>query len=306
VNTHESPGVEARLSGVLPPLVTPFKLDGSLDLAAFEANLDTYAGADLAGYLVLGSNGEASVLEPDEKLELVKAARRRTPSARRLLVGTGLESTRGTIELTRRVADLGAEGVLVLTPHYYRAQMTTEVLQRYFEAVADASPVPVYLYSVPVFTGIPFPLELAVRLAEHPNVRGMKESSGDVALLGRIVASVPPTFQVACGSAPVLYPALCQGAVAAVLAVACCVPALPVAIFRAHAAGDHTRARTLQQVLTPLAVAVTATYGVAGLKAACDAAGLRGGAVRAPLQPISDAGRALVASLVRDAEAALR
>jgi 4-hydroxy-2-oxoglutarate aldolase len=298
--------VEARLSGVLPPLVTPFKHDGSLDLAAFEANLDTYAGADLAGYLVLGSNGEAATLELEEKLQLVQAARRRTPSTRRLLVGTGVESTRGTIELTRRVADLGAQGVLVLTPHYYRAQMTNDVLQRYFETVADASPVPVYLYSVPVFTGIPFTHELAVRLSAHPNVRGMKESSGDVALLGRIVAAVPATFEVACGSAPVLYPALCQGAVSAVLAVACAVPALPVAVFRAHAAGDHARARALQQVLTPLAVAVTATYGVAGLKSALDAAGLRGGAVRAPLQPISDAGRAVVASLVKDAEAMLR
>lgn len=298
-------GVETRLSGVLPPLVTPFKTDGSLDLAAFEANLDAYAGAPLAGYLVLGSNGEAATLEIEEKLALVKSARRLS-AGRLLLVGTGVESTSGTIDLTRRAAALGADGVLVLTPHYYRAQMTTDVLMRYFEAVADASPVPVYLYSVPVFTGIPFPLELAVRLSAHPNVRGMKESSGDVALLGRIVASVPGTFAVACGSAPVLYPALCQGAVAAVIAVACCVPALPAAVFQAHAAGDHARARALQQALTPLAVAVTATYGVAGLKAAVDAAGLRGGAVRAPLTPLSDAGRATVAALVKDARAALR
>ena len=114
----------------------------------------------------------------------------------------------------------------------------------------------------------------------------MKESSGDIGLLGRIVASVPSSFAVLCGSGPVFYPALCVGAPGGVLAVANCAPRPVAALYRAFAAGDHARARRLQEALTPLAVAVTSTHGVAGLKAAMDLAGLRGGSVRAPLLPV--------------------
>ena len=288
-----------RLAGILPPLVTPFRADGGVDLAAFEANLESYSSFDLGGYLVLGSNGEAAALEEEEKLSLVRSARRLSGS-RLLLAGTGLESTRSTILFTRRVADLGADAALVLTPHYYKAQVSYEALRRYFESVAEASSIPVLLYSVPAFTGIPFPPALAPVLAGHPNIAGMKESSGDLGLLGRIVSSVPPSFAVACGSAPVVYPALCLGAVAGILAAACCAPGPCVDLYRAFVAGDHARARRLQAVLTPLAVAVTATYGVAGLKAAMDAAGLRGGEVRAPLLPVAPAAREeLAAALAR-------
>ncbi len=268
------------LRGILPPVVTPFDSDGALDLAAFEANLEAWAGEDLEGYVVLGSNGEAASLEEEEKLALVRAARARA-GGRAVLVGTGLDSTRATIALTRKVADLGADAVLVLTPHYYKPQMTAEALRRHFVAVADASPVPVYLYSMTLFTGVPWPPALAAELASHPRIAGIKESSSDLGLLGRIISSVPARFEVACGSAPVLYPALCLGACAGVLAVANCAPALAVAIY-----------------LTPLAVAVTATYGIAGLKAAVDAAGWRGGYVRPPLLPLAAAARDEIRALV--------
>ena len=134
------------LGGVVPPLVTPFRPDGSLDLAAFEGNLDVLKGTSLAGFLVLGSNGEAAGLEESEKLELIAAARRTVPG-RFLLAGTGTESTRGTVALTRKAADLGADAALVLTPHFYRGRMSEEALRRHFTAVADASPIPIYLYS---------------------------------------------------------------------------------------------------------------------------------------------------------------
>jgi 4-hydroxy-2-oxoglutarate aldolase len=292
------------LRGVLPPVVTPFRPDGCLDLAAFEANVEAYAGFDLAGVLVLGSNGEASALEPDEKLALVRAARARCGS-RLVLAGTGLESTRATLELTRRAADAGADAALVLTPHYYRPQMTADVLRRHYEAIAGASPVPVLVYSVPQFTGLPFPAPLAAALAPHPNVAGLKESSGDVGLLGRIVSSVPPSFAVFCGSAPVFYPTLCLGAVGGILAVACCAPRPVAALFRAVEAGDHARARRLQEALTPLAAAVTSVHGVAGLKAAMDAAGFRGGSVRPPLLPAPESLSAELRPLLERAEAAV-
>ncbi len=299
-----SAGGAGRLSGVVPPLVTPFLPDGGLDLASFEAVLESLAGFDLAGYLVLGSNGEASSLEEEEKLALLRAARKHT-GGRVLLAGTGLESTRGTIALTRKAADLGVDVALVLTPCYYKSQVTADLLRRHFEAVAEASPIPVLLYSVPAFTGIPWPAGLAAPLAQHPRIVGMKESSGDIGLLGRLVASVPSSFAVLCGSGPVFYPALCVGSPGGVLAVANCAPRPVAALYRAFAAGDHDRARRLQEALTPLAVAVTSTYGVAGLKVAMDLAGRRGGAVRSPLLPVAPAVRDELRTLLDRAEAAV-
>ena len=293
-----------RLEGVIPPLVTPFRDEGRLDLAAFEANLESYGEEDLGGYLVLGSNGEAASLEEDEKLTLISVARSRA-GARPLLAGTGLESTRATIALTCKAAERGADAVLVLTPCYYKSQMTVEAWQRHYEAVAEASPIPVLIYSVPSFTGIPWPAALTPALAAHPRIVGLKESSGDVGLLGRTVASVPSAFQVLCGSGPVFYPALCVGARAGILAVACCAPRPAAALYRAFRAGDHARARRLQEALTPLATAVTSTHGVAGLKLAMTLRGRQGGAVRAPLLPLPAAvGQELMAMLTQ-AEAAV-
>ena len=293
------------LRGILPPLVTPFHPDGALDLASFEANLESYAAEDLAGYVVLGSNGEAASLEEDEKLALLRAARRRAGS-RLVIAGTGLESTRSTIALTGRAADTGADAALVLTPSAFKSQMTVEALRRHYDAVAEASSIPILLYSFPAVTGLPFPLALAAAVAGHPRIVGMKESSGDVGLFGRIVASVPASFAVACGSAPAFYPSLCIGAAAGILAVANCAPGPAAALYRAFAASDHARARRIQEALTPLAVAVTATHGVAGLKAAVDLSGRRGGSVRSPLLPLAPAVRDELRRLLDAAESAAR
>jgi 4-hydroxy-2-oxoglutarate aldolase len=298
-----APGAD-RLHGVVPPLVTPFLPDGGLDLRAFEANLESLSAFDLAGYLVLGSNGEAASLDESEKLALLEAARRHA-GRRVLLAGTGLESTRATIAFTRKAADVGVDMALVLTPCYYKPQMTVEALRRHFEAVADASPIPVLLYSVPVFTGLVWPAGLAPTLAVHPRIVGMKESSGDVGLLARLVSSVPASFAVLCGSGPVFYPAMCMGAPGGVLAVANCAPRVVAALYRAFRSGDHERARRLQETLSPLAAAVTSIHGVAGLKVAMDLAGLRGGSVRSPLLQAPPAVRDELRSLLERAEAAV-
>jgi len=293
------------LRGILPPLVTPFHPDGALDLASFEANLESYAAEDLAGYVVLGSNGEAASLEEDEKLTLLRAARRRA-GARLVIAGTGLESTRATIAFTAKAADTGADAALVLTPCVFKSQMTLDALRRHYEAVAEGSPISVVLYSFPAVTGLAFPPGLAAAVAGHPRIVGLKESSGDVGLLGRIVASVPASFSVACGSAPVFYPSLCVGAMAGILAVANCAPRPVAALYRAFSSADHARARRIQEVLTPLAVAVTATHGVAGLKAAVDLSGRRGGSVRAPLLPVAPAVRDELRRLLDAAESAAK
>jgi 4-hydroxy-2-oxoglutarate aldolase len=271
------------LRGVIPPLVTPFHADGGLDLEAFASSLEALAAHDFAGFLALGSTGEAGSLDEDEKLLLVAAARSTVPG-RFLLVGTGLESTRATVSLTRKVIDLGADAVLVLTPCYYKNRMTVEALRRHFEAVADASSVPVYLYSVPAFTGLPWPADLTPALAAHPRIRGLKESSGDINLFARITASVPNGFETACGNATVFYPALCLGAAGGVLGVSNCAPEATLALYEAFVAGDHETARRIQRALLPLASAMV-TNGVAGLKLGMGLAGMRGGTVRAPLLP---------------------
>ena len=293
------------LQGIFPPMATPFDQNGALDLRGFEANLEAYAAHALGGYLVLGSNGESPYLDDAEREKLVRAARKGA-GRKPLLVGTGQESTRATIVFTRQAADLGADAALVLTPNYYKSQMTVDALRRHFEAVADASPIPVLLYSVPAFTGLTFQPALATALSGHPRIGGMKESSGDLSLLGRIIAGVPPSFAVACGSAPVLYPALCIGANAGIVAVSCCAPAVAVALYRAFVEGDHGRARRLQDVVTPLGLAITVTYGVAGLKAAIDLAGLHGGHVRAPLLPLADGPRAEIKTLLERAQRAVQ
>ncbi len=278
-----------RLRGVIPPLVTPFREDGAVDLPAFERNLAAYAAAPLAGYLVLGSNGEACALDEAEKVDLVRAARRGAGD-RPVLAGTGLESTRGTIALTCRAADAGADAALVVTPHYFKSQLTADALIRHFEAIADASPIPVLLYSVPANTGLALPAPVAIRLAAHPNVIGLKESSGDMGFLNRVLGTAPE-LGFLCGSAGAFYPALCAGATGGVLAVACAAPEITCALHAAAARGDHDRARSLQRTLMPLAAAVTTAHGVPGLKAAMDLAGYAGGFPRAPLAPVSEAVR---------------
>jgi 4-hydroxy-2-oxoglutarate aldolase len=275
------------LQGVFPPLVTPFTEEGAVDFEAFEANLAAYRTTGLAGALVLGSNGEAHVLETSEKLALIASARRGTPGT--LLAGCGLESTAATISLVNQAADAGADMALVLPPYYFRARVDDQLLRRHYESIAEAAKIPILFYSVPAVTGITLSPALAASLAAHPRIAGVKESTGDIALLGRLKAAVPDSFAIVCGSGPVYYPALCLGARAGILAVACCLPEATVALDRAFAAADHRRARLLQEALATIATAVTASHGVPALKAAMNLAGLRGGWPRAPLAPVNGA-----------------
>jgi len=275
------------LEGVFPPLVTPFTAAGQVDHAAFQANLESYSGAGLAGSLVLGSNGEAHVLDESEKLQLIASARRGTKGM--LLAGCGLEATDATTVLVKKAAAAGADLALLLPPHYFRARTDDDLLRRHYETVAEASPIPVLFYSVPAVTGVTLSPGLAKALAAHPRVAGVKESTGDMALLGRLKAAVPDAFAIVCGSGPVYYPALCLGARAGILAIACCLPEGSVALHDAFTAADHARARRLQEALAPLATAVTVTHGVPGLKAAMTLNGLSGGWPRAPLAPVTPA-----------------
>jgi 4-hydroxy-2-oxoglutarate aldolase len=209
-----------------------------------------------------------------------------------LIAGTGCEGTAETIALTKRAAELGYLAALVRTPAYFKPQMTPAALEHHFRAVADASPVPVLIYSVPQFTGLKVEAPLVARLAEHPNIVGIKESSGDVKLVAEMIALVPPEFQVLVGSASTLYPSMSLGAQGAILAVACALPELCVGLYRAACSGEQARARALQQKLLEPTTAVTTRFGIAGLKFAMELRGYVGGAARLPLLPLDDAARA--------------
>lgn len=289
------------LAGVLPPVVTPFSPDAgeTLDLDGFRANLRAWNRTGLSGYLVLGSNGETVYLTEREKEEVLAAAREAAAPEKILMAGTGCESTRATVELTRLAAKHGADCALVLTPAYYKSQMTPAALETHYRRVADAAPIPILLYNVPQFTGINLSATLVARLAEHPNIVGIKDSSGNLGQLGEIVRQTPEDFAVFVGSAPVFYPALCVGAVGGILAVANVLPERWVELFERFRSGDHPGALALQRDLTPLAAAVTATHGVGGLKIAMTLRGYVGGAVRGPLVSPEGARAELEAELVR-------
>jgi len=281
-----------NLNGIFPPLTTPFAADGSVELQALAAIVQKYNRTGLAGYVVIGSTGESVYLSEDEKVRIWETVRGAADSGKVLIAGTGCESTAETIALTRRAAGLGYHAALVRTPAYFKSQMTAAALERHFRAVGDASPIPVLIYSVPQFTGLKVEAPLVAGLTEHPNIAGLKESSGDVQLIAEIRWTTPADFQVLVGSASVLYPALCIGAQGAVLAVACALPELCVELYRAACAGDHARARVLQQKLLEPTAAVTSRFGIAGLKFAMELRGYVGGAPRPPLLPLDDAARA--------------
>lgn len=273
-------------SGVFPPVVTPFK-DGALDLAAARRNAREYMKTGLRGILALGTNGEAAYLDGDEPRRLIAALREEVPRERLLLAGAGRDSTASTIAAVREAAAAGADAVLVRPPMAFKSQMTAGALVRHYTAVADASPVPVLLYNFPVAFGVELTVPAIHDLSQHRNIAGIKESGLDVLKIADDVAQCRVGFAVMCGAAPLFYPSLAVGAAGGILAVACVIPDLVVRLFALTRDGRHEEARDLQARLTPLARSVTTVYGVPGLKAALDLAGMAGGPPRAPLAPAS-------------------
>ena len=290
-----------RLDAVFPPMATVFDGAGEIDGPAIASNVSKWIRAGVGGVVALGSNGEAPFVEEDEADRVIAAARDAVPRDKVLIVGTGRESTRATVAASARAAALGADAVLVRTPSFYKARMTTDAFVRHYSAVADATPVPVLLYNVPAVTGVSLTPDAVGRLAAHPNIIGVKETGSDTAQVAAFIAAAPETFAVIAGSAPTFYPSLCVGATGGILAVSCVLPALCVRLHEHFRAGRHAEARALQRRLTPLAKLVTTGLGVAGLKAAMDVAGFAGGEPRGPLGPLT----AEAASQVRDAVVAL-
>jgi 4-hydroxy-2-oxoglutarate aldolase len=290
-----------NLSGLLLPITTPFTPNEDIDVNGLKANINRWNTAGISGYVLLGSTGERVNLDEREYLQVIETARAAVPEAMTFIVGAGQQSTRGTIQEIERAAKTGAEAALVITPHYYRPAITQQALIEHYIAVADAVSIPVILYSMPDLTGIKIEAETAARLSEHENIIGLKDSSNDIAKMRDTVESVQEGFAVTVGNGTVFYEALQAGAVAGILAVGCVVPELCLEIYRAFKAGENDRATSLQGKLTPLARAVTRTYGIGGLKAAMEMAGYVGGGVRTPLRPATEDARAEIAKLLKAA-----
>lgn len=289
------------LNGILLPVTTPFTPDEQFDAGGFARNFRQWNESGIVGYVILGSTGERVNLDEREYLQVIETARQSVPKSMTFIVGAGQQSTRGTIQEITRAANAGAEAVLVITPHYYRSSITQAALVQHYSAVADASPLPIILYSMPDLTGIKIEPETAARLSKHENIIGIKDSSADVASLAETVRMAPGDFAVLIGNGTVLAEALQTGARGAILAVGCVVPEFCLEIYRAVQAREMDHAVALQKKLTPLARAVTKTYGIGGLKFAMGIAGYVGGAVRAPLQNPNEGACAEIESLLRQA-----
>lgn len=267
--------------------------------ARLAENLERWNEHRLSGYLVLGSNGENVYLSSEEKIRILETARRTIPRDKALVAGTGCESTRETIALTCRAAEVGADAALVVTPHYYGGGMTPQALEAHYFSVADASPVPVLVYNVPKFTHLDLAAPTVSRLAEHPNIVGIKDSGGSIEKLGEIVRLTGSGFQVLTGAGGVFFPALVMGAIGGIMAVANIVPQLALDIYDLFRKGDRESAAELQRRMIPINAAVTARFGIAGLKAALDMLGYYGGPVRSPLLDLRQEERQILRSVLR-------
>jgi 4-hydroxy-2-oxoglutarate aldolase len=279
--------MSTKFAGIYTPIVTPFTDRGDVDERGIAANVDHYLASKLTGLVVLGSNGEAPQLDDDESDRVIQCVRDRVPSGRPLLAGTGRESTRATIAASKRAAAIGVDAVMARTPSFYKPQMTSENFVRHYVEVADASPVPLLLYNVTMYTGVNLLPDAVEKLSEHPNIVGLKDSGNDMLQIADYLSRAKPGFTVLAGAAPTLFTAAALGVHGAVLALAGLVPDLCVQLFDHVRDGRIDDARALQRRLLPLARSIGPVYGVPGLKAALDLVGLNGGVPRPPLRPVA-------------------
>jgi 4-hydroxy-2-oxoglutarate aldolase len=277
--------------GVFPPIPTPFDAEGDVHFQALVENLERWNQCGLAGYVVLGSNGEGVLLDAEEKVRVLETARQVIPSDKLLIAGTGCESTRQTLALTCKAAEVGADAALVVTPHYYSPKMSVDSLVQHYRAVADASPIPILIYNVPKFTNVNVDAAAVARMAQHPNIVGIKDTSGSVTQLADTVRLAGPEFQVLAGSASFFFPGLAVGAAGGILALANIAPEQALELHRLFTAGAWDEGAELQRRMIPVNAAVTARFGIAGLKAALDMLGYYGGPVRLPLLNLTEGER---------------
>lgn len=297
----------SRLQGVFAPVTTPFAAwpNDAVDLAAFGANVRALIAQGVHGIVIAGSTGEAAMLDEGERAALAAAARREVPADRLVILGCGGESTRVVVARTRAAQAAGVDAALVVAPHYYANAMSSALLRTHYLRVADASPIPVILYNIPKYAHFALSAELVGELAQHPNVIGIKDSSGDLAMLGGYLTSQSATFSVLTGAGGLLLEGLEAGARGGILAVADFAAPLALEVYARMAHGDRAGALAAQEPLRVFAKTIVAEGGVPAVKAAVDAVGMVGGACRGPLEALSGSAHAAVAALLAKEGAAV-
>lgn len=291
--------------GVHGPVTTPFLADGELDRAGFEHNVRAHFAQGLHGVVVTGSTGEAPLLDERERDQTIEWARPLVPRDRLLIAGIGAESTRVATQRARRVAERGADAALVVAPHYFGAAVTEEGLRAHYRRLADESPIPILLYNIPKYMHFRLTGALVRDLARHGNIVGIKDSSGAPDSMTEYLAAQGDAFTVLTGNGQFFRTALQMGARGGILAVGLFAGALTMRVWEAVKRGDGASADAAQARLTPLARIIVGELGIAGVKTAMDAVGLRGGPPREPLVPLSRTDQDRVRQLLRDAELAV-
>lgn len=273
------------LKGIFPPIPTPF-IDDEVAEEKLRENINRWNDTGLSGYVVMGSNGESVYLTREEKISLVSAAVEYASDDKIIIAGTGSDSIKETISLTKECARAGAKYALVLTPSYYKSKMNHKAMIDYFMIVADSSRLPLIIYNVPQFTGINISTETVAELAEHKNIVGIKNSSENIDEMKAFVNNTPDNFAVLAGTASILYPSFEVGATGAIAALANIAAYQCLKVYSDFNNGNLEDARITQDKLIEPNTAITTRFGVSGLKAAMDMVGFFGGNPRKPMQPL--------------------
>lgn len=290
-----------KLYGIFPPITTPF-VNGELAIDKLQENILKWNNTQLSGYVVMGSNGEAVFLTREEKLTLVEATKKFSSDDKIIIAGTGTDSIKETIFLTNESASCGADFALILTPSFYKSEMKHQSYVKYFSMVADKSKIPILIYNVPKFTGVDIEAETVAELSKHQNIIGIKNSSENGRQNIEFVANTHKDFSVIVGTASMLFNGITCGAVGGILALANIAPNQCVQIQKLIEEKKYDEALNLQQKMIPVNKAVTAKYGVAGLKAAMDYLGYYGGEVRAPLSSLNKNDKTQLKKILIDAD----
>ena len=275
-----------NLSGIFPPLTTPFT-DDELAIDKLLRNVRKYERRELSGYVLFGSNGESVFLSKDEKMQIISSVREQTK--KNLIAGTGSDSIKETISFTNEAAEKGANYALIITPSFFKSEMKHHSFLKYYTMVAESVMIPIIIYNVPKFTNVNIEPETVIELALHPNILGIKDSTENISRISEIVANVPDSFKVIVGTASVLYLGLSAGASGGILALANIAPDECLRIYNLYFERKFNDALELQNKLIPVNRAITSKYGVSGLKAAMDILGYDGGNPRMPLEPLNEA-----------------
>ena len=284
------------------PVTTPFDaVTGDIAPVSWRGNLRRWMEHPLAGVVLFGSTGEGVLLDEDEKVRLLGFARDMVPPDRLMMAGTDGESTRAIIRQAKRLAEAGADALLVHVPPYFSAALSPAAIRDYYLAVADASPVPIVLYHIPKYSKAVFEPGLVAELARHPNIAGLKDSSGDMKRFAEFVDACGEHCSPLVGNGALFYTALELGAAGGIIALGLLAPAECVAIYRHYSAGESRSAGEIQERIAPVHKEIVAQYGAPGVKVALELLGYDGGPPRSPLVGLSEKQRRHVAQVMQEA-----